>query len=63
MREEGQHVSIAQLCRWFGVPRSTFYYRPAVGQGPRPPVVDTVVDRVLDHLGVENATQRWKETL
>ena len=28
MRAEGKAVSIAQLCRWFGVPRSTFYYRP-----------------------------------
>ena len=27
MRAEGKAVSIAQLCRWFGVPRSTFYYR------------------------------------
>ena len=28
MSSEGKAVSIAQLCRWFGVPRSTFYYRP-----------------------------------
>ena len=27
MRTEGKVVAIAQLCRWFGVPRSTFYYR------------------------------------
>jgi putative transposase len=40
MREEGKAVSIAQLCRWFGVRRSTFYYRPPVGQAPRSPVVD-----------------------
>jgi putative transposase len=39
MRSEGKSVSIAQLCRWFGVPRSTFYYRPAAGS-PRPPVLD-----------------------
>jgi putative transposase len=26
MRQEGKTVSIAQLCQWFGVPRSTFYY-------------------------------------
>jgi DNA-binding IclR family transcriptional regulator len=25
MREEGRTVSIAKLCRWFGMPRSTFY--------------------------------------
>ena len=38
MREEGQTVSIAQLCRWFGVARSTFYYRPPEAAVPRPPV-------------------------
>jgi len=27
MCAEGKAVSIAQLCQWFGVPRSTFYYR------------------------------------
>ena len=26
MRAEGNEVSIAQLCRWFAVPRSSFYY-------------------------------------
>jgi putative transposase len=31
MRVEGKMVSIAQLCRWFGVARSTFYYRPGPG--------------------------------
>ncbi len=44
MREEGQTVSIAQLCRWFGVPRSTVYYRPPVRPAPRPPVVDPTVE-------------------
>jgi putative transposase len=27
MRAEGKAVSMALLCRWFGVPRSTIYYR------------------------------------
>jgi putative transposase len=39
MRAEGKGVSIAQLCRWFAVPRSTFYYRPTPA-APRPPVLD-----------------------
>ncbi len=26
--EDGFDVSISKLCRWFGVPRRTFYYRP-----------------------------------
>ena len=34
-----------------------FYHRPQTVEE----VVDTVVDRVLDHLNVENPTQRWKE--
>ena len=28
LREEGFDVSISQLCRWFDVPRRTFYYKP-----------------------------------
>jgi putative transposase len=28
MMEGGNEVSIAALCRWFSVPRSSFYYRP-----------------------------------
>jgi len=35
-----------------------FYNRPASVEE----VADTVVDRVLDHLGVENQTARWKES-
>lgn len=44
MREEGKTVSIAQLCRWFGVARSTFYYRPPPDQVPKAPVIDPVVE-------------------
>ncbi len=43
MREEGKAVSIAKLCRWFGVPRSTFYYRPPPAAAPRVPAVDTAL--------------------
>ena len=35
-----------------------FYHRPQSVED----VVDTVVDRVLDHLGVEIETRRWKES-
>ena len=42
MRVEGKAVSIAQLCRWFGVPRSTFYYRPTTG-AVRVPVLDAAL--------------------
>jgi 4-hydroxy-3-polyprenylbenzoate decarboxylase len=34
-----------------------FYHQPQTTEE----VVDTVVDRVLDHLGVVNETQRWRE--
>jgi 4-hydroxy-3-polyprenylbenzoate decarboxylase len=34
-----------------------FYHRPETVEA----VVDTVVDRVLDHLGVKSETKRWKE--
>ncbi len=34
-----------------------FYHRPQTVEE----VADTVVDRVLDHLGVEIPTERWKE--
>lgn len=28
MKEEGKIVSINKLCEWFGMPRSSFYYKP-----------------------------------
>ncbi|WP_459615941.1 hypothetical protein [Bordetella sp. 2513F-2] len=28
MQADGITVSIAKLCRWFGVPRRTVYYKP-----------------------------------
>ena len=44
MRDEGQTVSIAQLCRWFGVPRSTVLLPAAARRRrPRPPVVDAAL--------------------
>lgn len=43
MREEDDTVSSAQLCRWFGVARSTFYYRPPVQTASRVPIVDTAI--------------------
>jgi len=56
MREEGQIVSIAQLCRWFGVPRSTFYYRPSAEALPKSPVVDRDLEaKVRDIIDQEPA--------
>jgi putative transposase len=28
LKEDGLVVSVSKLCRWFGVPRRTVYYRP-----------------------------------
>ena len=35
LAEDGLHVSISQLCRWFGVARSKIYYQPAAGTETR----------------------------
>lgn len=29
LKDDGHEVSISRLCRWFGVPRRTVYYRPS----------------------------------
>lgn len=69
MREEGRAVSIAQLCRWFGVPRSTFYYRPPVPAAPRVPVIDealaTQIRAIIDAepvVGLRRITARVRRT-
>ena len=69
MRAEGKTVSIAQLCRWFGVPRSTFYYRPPVRAVPKPPVVDkgleTKIRAIIDKdpaVGLRMITARIRRT-
>ncbi|MEW5835850.1 MAG: hypothetical protein AB1832_12360 [Pseudomonadota bacterium] len=36
LRDEGVAVSMVKLCRWFGVPRRTVYYR---GSTPFPRTV------------------------
>ncbi|XVN73133.1 hypothetical protein AAEX37_00185 [Oligella sp. MSHR50489EDL] len=35
LKEDGYEVSIAKLCRWFGVPRRTFYYQPVKKSTPK----------------------------
>jgi len=37
MQEEGKRISLVRLCRWFGLSRSTLYYRPPT---PKPPRMD-----------------------
>ncbi len=54
MRAEGIEVSIAKLCRWFGVARSTFYYRRE--RTPSPPVIDAEVCEQIRAVIEENPT-------
>lgn len=42
MREEGKDISIAKMCEWSGVARSTFYYEPHLAS-PRPITLDEAV--------------------
>jgi hypothetical protein len=51
MRAEGKAVSIAQLCDWFGVPRSTFYYR---AERRRSPALDEALVELVSQLIEEN---------
>ena len=69
MRDEGQTVAIAKLCRWFGVPRSTFYYRRPPAPGPQVVVVDRVVEQTIRTIidaeptvGVRMITARVRRT-
>ena len=41
---ERERVSIAQLCRWFGVARSSFYYAP---EDPKEPVIDAALSEEI----------------
>jgi hypothetical protein len=51
MRAEGKAVSIAQLCQWFAVPRSTFYYR---AEQRRPAALDQALVQLVGRLIEEN---------
>ena len=49
LKEEGYAVSISQLCRWFGVPRRTVYYRPT----KKPPMVQERFARPIRKLPLD----------
>ena len=51
MRAEGREVSIAKLCQWFGVSRSSFYYRPGA---PTEPVIDAALAELIRRVIEEN---------
>jgi putative transposase len=47
MKDEGKLVSISQLCRWFGLARSTFYYHP---QCRRKRTVDRELESIIGEI-------------
>jgi len=51
MAGEGRTVSIAAMCQWFGLPRSTFYYQP---KKPKPPVMDEALTKQIRRVIDEN---------
>jgi len=53
MKEEGKEVSIAEVCRWFGVARSSFYYEPKKSE-PKPPTLDQAIVELIRQVIDEN---------
>lgn len=47
-------MSIARLCRWCGVPRSSFFYKPE--RSPLPPVIDAAICKQIPAEIEENPT-------
>lgn len=60
LRQDGIEVSISKLCRWFGVPRRTVYYRP-VKQAPRlqSHLVEPVKAMIEEHPSFGYRTLAW----
>jgi putative transposase len=50
LKADGYTVSISQLCRWFGVPRRTVYYRPS----RKPPAIQERFEMPIKQLIEEN---------
>ena len=48
LKQEGHAVSMSQLCRWFGMPRRTVYYRPASRAVVQNPVLKAQVFEALN---------------
>jgi putative transposase len=44
MKEENKNVSLSQLCRWFNISRSTFYYKP---EKKKPLRIDRELERAI----------------
>ena len=46
--EDGFDVSISELCGWFGVPRRSFYYRPAKGAPKVKPELESPMQPLIE---------------
>jgi putative transposase len=46
MRDEGKIVSASQICRWYSIARSSFYYEPKISE-PRPPKLDEALVEMI----------------
>ena len=59
LKDEGVSVSISQLCRWFGIPRRTVYYRPTsktpIVQERFADPIKQMIERIL-----RSAIARWR---
>jgi putative transposase len=59
LKDDGYAVSINQLCRWFGLPRRTVYYKPS----KKPPTVRECFAQPIKQMIEENprsAIARWR---
>ena len=57
--EDGFKVSISKLCRWFGVPRRTFYYRTVKA----PPKLQERLVEPVKAMIEGGVTQRWPASI
>jgi putative transposase len=46
MKVEGKVVSTSQICRWYSIPRSTFYYGPKLQQPRKPKLDEALVEMI-----------------
>ena len=58
MAQGGDRVSVSQLCRWFGVPRRTFYYKPTRSE----PRINEVLAQRIKQLIEEMPTAGYRTT-
>ena len=64
LKEDGYEVSIAKLCRWFGVPRRTFYYKPIKKAIPKlQERLVSPIKQLIEENPLPMAIERWQAFL